>query len=140
MKGSFSVRYNLTLKQIIDTLAKKSNYSLGPGIYTGILIIYFLCSSNKSRSTVILFNAICLLYVLSAVTLVLDVVFFNISVSKKTNPIRKNTIFYWLCSFVLGKCQLNFKLPQSPCYFDLSLSKPHLSLYVTSSPNLFWYA
>ena len=27
LKGCFSVRYNLNLKQIIDTLAKKSNYS-----------------------------------------------------------------------------------------------------------------
>ena len=137
-KGSFSVRYNLKLILIINTLAKKSNNSLGSGIYTGIFIMYLLCPSNKSRTTIILFYAMCLLYVLTAVTLVLDVAFLLITVSN--NSIRKNTIFHRLCSRILGIYQFHFKLPKSPCYFDLRIPKPQQSLCVTSSPNVSWYA
>jgi hypothetical protein len=122
----------------MDTLAKKSNLFPGSGIYSGIFIMYLRCPSNKSRTTKILFYAICLLYVLSAVTLACDVVGLILEVSN--DSICKNRAFLSVCSRVLGDYQLNFKLPQRACYFALKLPKAQQTLFVTSSANVSWYA
>ena len=58
--------------------------------------MYLQCPSNKSRTTVVLFYALCLLYVLSAVTFVSDIVALIFSVSK--NLICKNIIFLLSCA------------------------------------------
>ena len=77
-------------------LLKKSNYSPPDlGLYSGIFAMYLHCSSNNSRMAIILFYALCLLYVLSTATVVSDLVALILQVSN--NPICKNIIFFISC-------------------------------------------
>ena len=70
------------------TLAKEVHWQLFPGlgIYSGILAMYFQCQSNKSTAmtTTIVFYAICLLYVLSTVNFVCDLVALILLVSNNS--------------------------------------------------------
>ena len=72
------------------TLAKKSSYS---GVYSGIFAMYLKCQcpSKRSGTALILFYAVCLLYVLCIAAFVSDLVAVILQVSN--NSIRKNTIF-----------------------------------------------
>ena len=100
--------------------AKEVQLELLPrlGIYSGIFSIYLQCVlSKESRTTTIIFYALCLLYVLSTATIVGDLLEFVIRVSN--NSIFKYIIFYQLCRHYL----FNFKLTHSQCYFALRLSK-----------------
>ena len=72
------------------TLAKEVQLFPGPGLYSGIFAMYLQCPTNKSRTAVILY-AVCLLYVLSTVTFVTDLVALILEVSN--NSICKNIIF-----------------------------------------------
>ena len=67
----------------------------GLGIYTGIFVLYLNYAWKKSRAAVILY-ALCLLYVLSAITLAADVTRLVYSVSNDTS-ICQNIIFYQSC-------------------------------------------
>ena len=60
---------------------KKSNYSLVLGLYSGIFAIYLLGPSKESRTASIVFYVLCLLYVLSTVTVVCDLLRLVIQVS-----------------------------------------------------------
>ena len=55
-------------------VAKEVQLFSGVGIYSGIFAVYFQCPSNtsKTRTANVVFCALCLLYVLSAATLALD--------------------------------------------------------------------
>ena len=66
----------------------------GLGLYSGIFAIYLQCPSKKAGTAIILFYAVCLLYVLSAADFVSDLVALILEVSN--NYICKNTIFYQL--------------------------------------------
>ena len=81
------------------TLAKEVQSFPGPGLYSGIFIIYLHYHSNDSRRAAVIFYAICLLYVLSTVTFVADIaqVIFEVS----NNSICKNSIFYQLLQWGL---------------------------------------
>ena len=75
------------------TLAKEVQLFPGLGIYSGIFSIYLQCVlSRESRTTTIIFYALCVLYVLSTATVVSDLLEFVIQVSN--NSICKNIIFY----------------------------------------------
>ena len=77
------------------TLAKEVQLFPGLGIYSGILAIYLHCALTRrkeSRTTTIVFYALCLLYILSTVTVVCDLLVYIIEVSN--NSIRKNKNFY----------------------------------------------
>lgn len=90
-------------------LAKKSNYSPGPGIYSGIFALYLRCLSDKSRTTTILSYALITLYVLSAATIISDLVSLIIEVSNYS-ICTKNIISYWLCRRVSGHFRFKIKL------------------------------
>ena len=79
------------------TLAKEVQLFLGLGLYSGLFAMYLLlCPSKKSRTTIIHFYAVCLLYVLSTATFASDLVADILYVSN--NPICKNTIFLICCA------------------------------------------
>ena len=61
------------------------------GIYSGIFAIYLQHSSKESRTATIIFYALCLLYVLSAATVVSDLLSYTIEVSN--NSICNSSIF-----------------------------------------------
>ena len=73
------------------TLAKEVQLFLGPGLYSGIFAMYLQCQSKKSGTAIILFYAVCLLYILSTSTFVSDLVAYIVDVSN--NSIFKNTFF-----------------------------------------------
>ena len=69
------------------TLSKEVQLFLGRGLglYSGIFVIYLqLRRSKKSRTTIIHFYAVCLLYVLSTASFVSDLVSVIISVSNNS--------------------------------------------------------
>ena len=73
--------------------AKKVQLFPGLGIYSAIFIIYLHCIlSKESRTTSIIFYALCLLYVLSTTTIACDLLNFVIYVSN--NSISKYIIFF----------------------------------------------
>ena len=74
------------------TLAKEVQLILGLGLYSGIFTIYLLlCPSKKSRTTIIHFYAVCLLYILSTASFVSDLVGLIFQVSN--NSICKISFF-----------------------------------------------
>ena len=75
-------------------MLKKSNYSPGLGIYSGIFAMYLQCQSNKStgRMGTFVFYAICLLYILSTIDFVCDLVALIFDVSNNS-ICSKNIIF-----------------------------------------------
>ena len=76
--------------------AKEVQLFPGLGIYSGIFAIYFklqcVLVSKESRTTSIVFYALCLLYVLSTVSVASDLLKFVIGVSN--NSISKYIIFF----------------------------------------------
>ena len=84
------------------TLAEEVQLFLGLGIYSGIFVMYLQCRSNNSKTTTVLFYALCVLYVLSTATIVCDLVSFILEVSN--NSICVN-IFFFFKSVVLVACQ-----------------------------------
>jgi hypothetical protein len=68
----------------------------GLGLYSGIFAMYLQCPPNKStgKTASIFFYALCLLYVLSTATVVVDLV-TNILREVSNNSICKNIIFYY---------------------------------------------
>ena len=65
------------------TLAKEVQLSLGLGLYSGTFAMYLQCPSKRSGTALILFFAVCLLYVLSTATFVSDLVAIILEVSNK---------------------------------------------------------
>ena len=76
------------------TFAKENQLFLDLGLYCGLFAIYLQCQSNKStgRMATIVFYAICLLYLLSTVNFVIDLVATILEVSD-ISICSKNIIF-----------------------------------------------
>ena len=77
------------------TLAKQVQLFPGLGIYSGIFAIYLhyaLTRRKESRTTTVVFYALCLLYFLSTATVVSDLLVYIVEVSN--NSIRKKIIFF----------------------------------------------
>ena len=119
------VRYPLC--SLPCTLAKEIQLIPGLGIYSGTFALYLQCQSIKStgRTTIIVFYAICLLYVLSTVNFVADFVTLILDVSNNS-ICSKNIKFYQLCRRVLPVKGL----------FLFILSKAYHPVVVTSSLNV----
>ena len=66
---------------ITCTLAKEVQLSLGLGLYSGIFAMYLKCPSKRSGTALILFFAVCLLYILSTASFVSDLVALILNVS-----------------------------------------------------------
>ena len=123
------------------TLAKEVQLELFSilGLYSAIFVIYLQCVSERSGTSgpIILFYALCLLYFVSTVAIVGDIV--NLILQVSNNSIFKNILFFQLCSFVSVNYRFNFKTTQSQCYCTLGLSKSQQAVVLTSSPNVSWY-
>ena len=93
------------------TLAKEVRLFPGLGLYSGIFIMYLQCQSDKStsRTATIVFYAICLLYVLSTVSFISDLVALILGVSNNS-ICSKIIIFYQLCSRGLSIYRFPLKL------------------------------
>ena len=74
------------------TLVKEVQLFPGLGLYSGIFAMYLQCPQNKFRTASIIFYALCVLYVLSTVNVVLDLVALIIEIVSN-NLICKNIIF-----------------------------------------------
>ena len=118
--GKLSVLFALTY----ITLVEEVQLFYGLGLYSGLFALYLQGPSKTSRMATIVFYALCLLYVLSIVQLVSDLVSFILEVSNKNSICSMNDIFYQLCSRVSGHYRFNIKLTHSQQYFALLLSKP----------------
>ena len=74
--GKISVILALTLN-----LAKEVQLFLALGIYSGIFAMYLQCPLKESRTAAIVFYVLCLLYVLSMASFIIDVLGFVVAVS-----------------------------------------------------------
>ena len=102
------------------TLAKKVQLFLGLGLYSGIFAMYLQCPSKKSRMAIIVFYAICLLYVLSTASFVCDLVALILYVSK--NPICKITVFLLpVVQTRIGILSLQLRIDSLPTLFHISI-------------------
>ena len=96
------------------TLAKEVQLFPGAGLYSGIFALYLQCQSKKAGTAIILFYAVCLLYVLSTASFVSDLVALILEVVVSNNFISKKYLSsYQLCRrnsrhYCLN---FNFKLP-----------------------------
>ena len=91
LNGSYMVRYPFYVLYNLY-LAKEDQLFPGLGIYSGIFAIYVQCRSPESRTTTIVFYALCLLYVLSTVAVVSDLIALILEVSN--NSICNNIFFF----------------------------------------------
>ena len=126
LKDSSMVR--CTFYSSFCTLAKELQLFPGLGIYSGILALYFQCLSNEStgRTATIVFYAICLLYVLSTVNFVSDLVAVIFEVSNNSICI-KIIISYQLCRRVV--CSMQW-------FFPFKLCKSYHLVVVIFSPSV----
>jgi hypothetical protein len=66
------------------TLANEVQLFLGLGIYSGIFAIYLQCPLKESRTAIIIFYILCLLYALSMASVVMDLLQFLLDVSNNS--------------------------------------------------------
>ena len=94
------------------SFAKEVQLFPGLGIYSAIFVTYLQCRSPESRAANIVFYALCLLYILSTASVVMDLLNFTLLVSD--NFISKNIIF-------LSVMQLYTSLNALPVQLQLDL-------------------
>ena len=105
LKGFSMVRYPFC--SLPCTLAKEVQLILGLGFYSGILTVYFQCQSNEStgRTATIIFYAICVLYLLSTVNFVIDLVSLIFDVTNNSKAAHR-TILWLQLYFYKISCYL----------------------------------
>jgi hypothetical protein len=84
LEGFFFGKILSILCALTCTLAKEVHLFLGLGIYTGIFAIYLQGPSKESRTAIIVFYVLCLLYVLSMATVASDLLEDILGVSNNT--------------------------------------------------------
>jgi hypothetical protein len=107
-------------------MLNKSKLFPGLGLYSGIFALYLQCSSKKYGTATILFYALCLLYVLSTVTFIGDLVTLILEVSN--NSICKNIIFFK--SIVQSRIRTlspQLQIDSQPTIFRLSIVQTTVS-------------
>ena len=88
------------------TLAKEIQLFSGTGLYSGIFAIYLQCPKKDSRTAMIVFYVLCLLFVLSTASVVCDLLntILDLYMEVSKNPIcnLKNMFFisYAECTIV----------------------------------------
>ena len=92
LKGSSTVRYTFCSSPC--TLAKEVQLSPGLGIYSGIFVMYLQCQSNEStgRTANIVLYAICVLYLLSTVNFVIDLVSLIFDVTNNSRAAHRTVL------------------------------------------------
>ena len=98
------------------TLAKEVH---DQGLYSGIFVIYLQCPSKRSGTAIILFYAICLLYVLSTATLVSDLIYLILYVSN--NSICKNAFFLSVAQMRVGTLSSQLQMDLLLMLFRISI-------------------
>ena len=106
LKGSSMVRYVLQLVPL------QKKYFPGLGLYSGIFAMYLQCPSKRFGMALILFYAVCLLYVLSAATFASDLVSAILFVSN--NSICKDTIFLSVVQTRVGTPSSQLQVDSQP--------------------------
>ena len=102
------------------TLAKEVQLFPGPGLYSGIFAMYLLlCPSTESRTTIIHFYAVCLLYVLSTATFASDLVYFIHYVSN--NPICKIPFFLSVAQMRVWTLSSQLQIDSQPMLFHITI-------------------
>ena len=119
LKGSSTVRYQFLCASTC-TLAREDQLFPGLGLYSGLFAVYLQCSSNKSRTAIIYFYTLCLLYVLSIASILSDLIVAILQVSN--NPIYKSVKF-------LSVVQIHISIPSSQPQIDLQSILFHLSIF-----------
>ena len=109
------------------TLLKKSNYSPGLGIYSGIFILYLQCRSPESRTANIIFYALCLVYILSTANVIADLLNYTLGVSNSS--ISKNITFLSVMQLYLGfdTLPVQLQLDLDSILFRIGISQVVLS-------------
>ena len=95
-------------------------YRLFPdlGIYSGIFVIYLHFALKDSRTTTIVFYALCLLYVLSTVTVVCDLLSSIID----SDAVSNNSI----CKIIISLLVMLMRLNTLPVQFQIDLQSRSL--------------
>ena len=93
------------------TLAKEVQLFLGLGFYSGIFAMYLQCLSQKTGTAIILFYAVCLLYVLSGVSFASDIVALVFYVS--------NNSICEISFFCISRAQTRFRTLSPQLQTDL---------------------
>jgi hypothetical protein len=101
------------------TLAKEVHLFLALGVYTGIFALYLQCPLKESRTAMIVFYVLCLLYALSIATVAMDLLEGVLEVSN--NSIRKIIIIQM--RIVDMHYGLSFKMTHCQCCIAFILSK-----------------
>ena len=98
LEGFLYGKIYFLLGALTCTLAKQVQLFPGLGLYSGIFVIYLRCPSNNHRTAIILFYVLCLLYILSTVDFVADLLNLILELEVSNNPISKNIIFLISCA------------------------------------------
>ena len=114
LKASSTVRYALTCTLAIDVQLFSDL-----GLYSGIFAMYLRCQSERSGTALILFYAVCLLYVLSAVTFVSDLVSLLLYVSN--NSFCKNDISISVVQTRVESLSLQLQIDSQLLLFRISI-------------------
>ena len=92
LKGSSTVRYPFYVLWLVPLLDVQ--LFPGSGLYSGIFAIYLQCPSKESRTATIIFNTLCLLYVLSTAAVVCDAAAFIVGLHLDVS----SKIFFFSCA------------------------------------------
>jgi hypothetical protein len=103
------------------TLAKKVQFFLGLGIYSGIFALYLQCPLKESRTANSVFYVLCLLYVLSMATVVIDLLNFVIEI---TGTVSNNYIFnIIIMQMRIGTLSPQFQLDSQLIIFRIGIAQ-----------------
>ena len=111
--------YGKMLCALTCTPAKEVQLFLGLGVYSGIFATYLQCPSTKSGTAIILFYAVCLLYVLSTVSFASDLVALILYVSN--NSICKITFFVSVMQTRFRTLSPQLQTDSLPMLFSISI-------------------
>ena len=110
----------LSASTVSCTLAKEVQIFPGLGIYSGIFAIYlqYALTRKESRTATIVFYGLCLLYVLSTVSVVSDLLANTIEVSNKILSVRLS-FFLLVMQFRINTLPVQLQIDSNSLLFRL---------------------
>jgi hypothetical protein len=122
LEGFFFGTKTSVLCALTLTHAKKVQSFLALGIYSGIFALYLQCSMKKSRTANTLFyHLICLLYVLSMATVVIDLLTCILQVSDNSS----------ICKIIIILMRINIGALSSQLQNDSQSMALHIEIFRT---------
>ena len=97
------------------TLAKEIQLFSGTGLYSGIFAIYLQCPKKDSRTAMIVFYVLCLLFVLSTASVVCDLLNIILYLYINNNEVSNNPICNLKNMFFIGSTGLRGDNYNSHC-------------------------